>query len=87
MKYFRITAIFGYVEKITVIEAMDESMALDKWGIENQFKYEYVTNVEEIKGEDEEENESYFDDDGIDEPLEMLFNKNVLNILSFKKKD
>lgn len=49
MKLFRITAIFGYVEKITVIEAMDESMALDKWGIDNQFKYENVTKVEEVK--------------------------------------
>ena len=28
---------------------MDETEALDKWGIDNEFKYEYVTKVEEVK--------------------------------------
>lgn len=49
MKKFEIIALFGYVEKKTVVEAMDESEALDKWGIENEFKYDYVTKVTEIK--------------------------------------
>jgi len=49
MKKFEVVAVFDFVEKKTVIEAMDASEALDKWGIENEFKYDYVTEVTEIK--------------------------------------
>lgn len=49
MKKFEVIALFDHAEKKTVVEAMDESEALDKWGIENEFKYDYITKVTEIK--------------------------------------
>lgn len=48
MKKFEIIALFPSVEKTDIIEAMDESEALDKWGIENEFKYEYITQITEL---------------------------------------
>ena len=48
MKKFRIKARFVAVEQTDVIEAMDATEAIDKWGIENNFKYEYILSVIEV---------------------------------------
>lgn len=50
MKKFEVVAVFDFNDKKTVIiNAMNESEAIYKWGVKNNFRYDYITEVTEIK--------------------------------------
>lgn len=50
MKKFEIAANFSFGDKkIIIINAMNESEAVYKWGVKNNFRYDYIINITEIE--------------------------------------